>query len=159
MSAIRPTTEVVVLRWRSRSRLRRARAGLSVPPRSLGPGALAQLLGGAELHEFAAGVDDRDVAGRQVERVAGFEDLVVVGEAIGNATLEHIPPVRAWAVVVGQPLQQRGAVDVRIEADEVDGVAIDVLVVVLDRAVPLDVRCAVLRYLRHLRRLLSLGAS
>ena len=36
------------------------------------------LLGGAELHEFAAGVDDRDVAGRQVERVAGLEDLVVV---------------------------------------------------------------------------------
>ena len=75
----------------------------------------AELLGGAELHEFAAGVDDRDVAGRQVERVAGLEDLVVVREAIGDAALEHVPPVRAWAVVVGQSLQQRGGVDVRVE--------------------------------------------
>src|SRR6185312_4030736 len=96
---------------------------------------------------------------RQVERVAGLEDLIVVCEAIGHAPLEHVPPVRAWAVVVGHPLQQRGGFYVCVERDEVDGVAVEVLVAVIDRAVALDVRGAVHRYLGHLRRLPLVGCS
>ena len=46
---------------------------------------LAQLSLGAELDDLAARlVLDRDVARRQVEGVARLEDLVVVGEAIGE---------------------------------------------------------------------------
>jgi hypothetical protein len=57
--------------------------------------------------------------------------------------------VRALAAVVRQPLQQRRGVDVLAERHEVDRVAIEILVAILDRAVLLDVRCAVLRDLRH----------
>ena len=59
-----------------------------------------QLLGRAELDELAAGVGERDVAGREVERVAGLEDLLVVGEAIREPALEDVAPVRALAAVV-----------------------------------------------------------
>ena len=55
---------------------------------------------------------ERDVAGRQVEGVAGLEDLLAVGEAEGQPALEHVAPVRALAAVVGQPLEQRRRVDV-----------------------------------------------
>ena len=48
---------------------------------------------------------ERDVAGRQVERVAGLEDLLVVGEAEGQPALEHVAPVRALAAVVRQALR------------------------------------------------------
>ena len=84
------------------------------------------------------GVGQRHVAGREVERVAGLEDLLVVGEAVGQPALEHVAPVRALAAVVGQPLEQRRPVDVLAERHEVDRVAVDVLAPLLDDAVVLD---------------------
>ena len=97
---------------------------------------LFQLLGGAELHELGAGLDDRRcgrAAGRTRRRPRTISSRS--GEAVGEPALEHVAPVRAVAAVVGQALQQRGAVDIDPEGQEVDGVAVDVLVPVLDRAV------------------------
>jgi len=59
---------------------------------------------GAELDQLAASVGQRDVAGRQVERIASFEDLFVIGEAIGEPALQHVAPVRARAGVTRQAL-------------------------------------------------------
>src|SRR5690349_4465210 len=70
-------------------------------------------------------VGQRYVAGRRVERVAGFGDLVMVGETMGQLALEHISPVRAVAAVAGQPLEQRGSVDVLAERHKIDRVAVD----------------------------------
>ena len=55
---------------------------LHVPRHRLGD--RSQLLGGAELDVLAAGSRQRDVAGREVEGVAGLEDLLAVGEAEGQ---------------------------------------------------------------------------
>src|SRR6185436_2676628 len=108
-----------------------------------------QLRARAELDVFRAGLRLRDVPGWQVEGVSGLDDLVVVPEAECHAPLEHIAPVGARAVVVRQALHDRGRVDVVAEGHEVDRVAVDVLVAILDRADVLDVRGALLRYLRH----------
>src|SRR5262249_40954278 len=55
----------------------------------------------AALHELAASFIHRDVAGRQVEGLAGLEHLIVVGEAIARLAFEHVAPVRTRAAVVG----------------------------------------------------------
>src|SRR5947207_9337148 len=119
----------------------------------------AQLLARAELDELRAGRDLGRMARRDVERVAGLEDLVAIAVVIGDLAVQHVAPVRAVAPVVRQALQERRAVDVDAERQKVDRVAVDVLVAVFDRPVILDLRCALLRYLRHLRLLCSTIAS
>jgi hypothetical protein len=113
----------------------------------------AQLLARAELEVLAPGFGRRNVPGRQVERIAGLEDLLVVREAKGQPALEDISPVRALAAVVGQAPEERGRVDVLAKGHEVDRVAVQVLVPILHRAMLLDLRGALLRYLRHDSRL------
>src|SRR6516225_4573400 len=73
------------------------------------------LQGGAELDVLGAGLGQRYVARRKVERIACFGGFLVVGEAEGQLAFEHITPVRAVAAVAWQPLQQRGTVDVLAE--------------------------------------------
>jgi pimeloyl-ACP methyl ester carboxylesterase len=57
----------------------------------------------AELDVFGAGLGQRYVAGRKVERIARFGGFLVAGEAEGQLAPEHIAPVRAAAAVAGQP--------------------------------------------------------
>ena len=70
---------------------------------------------GLELDELTDGLGQRYVAGRSVERIARFGDLLMAGEAIGQLALEYIAPVRAVAAVAGQPPEQGGTVDVLAE--------------------------------------------
>ena len=58
---------------------------------------------GTELDDLTAALGERDVTGREVERVAGLEHLFAVGEPVGDPTREDITPVRALAAVVRQP--------------------------------------------------------
>jgi hypothetical protein len=95
---------------------------------------------------------DRNVAGRRVEGVAGSEDLLTIRVAKGEAALDDVAPVRALAAIVGGPLEQRRRVDVLAELDETHRVAVDVLVPILHGAVVVDLRGALLRYLRHVCR-------
>ena len=55
---------------------------LRIPRHRLGD--RSQILTGAELDVLGPRLRDRDVAGRQVEGVAGLEDLVAIGEAEGQ---------------------------------------------------------------------------
>ena len=47
-----------------------------------------------------------DVAGWQVEGVAGLDGLLVVGEAVGEPALEHVAPVGHWQRSPGAPLSR-----------------------------------------------------
>src|SRR5439155_4642167 len=61
-----------------------------------------------------------------------LQHLVLAIDREGHPSLEHVPPVRAVALVVGQPLEQRGRVDVLLERHELDRVPVDLLVPGLD---------------------------
>src|SRR6266566_8679805 len=71
---------------------------------------LLQLVAGADLDEFGARLRRRRVPGRQVERVAGLADLLMVGVADDHPPLDDITPVRARATAPGQPAEHRGQV-------------------------------------------------
>jgi hypothetical protein len=62
----------------------------------------------------------RCVAGGPVERLAGDEVLVAVGGVHPHAALEHVPPVRAGAQVIGQALGGGAQVGAGRQPDEAD---------------------------------------
>jgi hypothetical protein len=63
---------------------------------------------GAELQVLGPGLGALEMAGRDVERITGLEHLLLAGDGEGHLPLEHIPPVRAVALVVGKAFEQRG---------------------------------------------------
>ena len=87
-----------------------------------------QFVARAELDVFGSCFDERVVALGDVERVAGLEHFVVVGEAEGDLAFEDVAPVRARAAVVGEPLEERRRVDRLREGEEVDRVIVEILV-------------------------------
>src|SRR5437773_11068289 len=117
---------------------------------------LLQLDAGADLDEFGARLRRRRVPGRQVERVAGLADLLMVGVADGHPPPDDITPVRARATAPGQPAEHRSQVMVLADGHEIDRVAIQVPGPVLGHAVVPDLGDAFLRHLRHLAHLLRL---
>src|SRR5437016_5642767 len=85
----------------------------------------------AELDELGSFFDGRRVAVRDVERVAGFEHLFAVGEAIRDLAFEHVSPVRARTAVARQPFEERRGVDRLAHREEIDRVVVEVFVPVL----------------------------
>jgi hypothetical protein len=55
------------------------------------------------------------VAGRRVEGVAGFEDLLAIGIAKGQLAADDIAPMRALAAVIRKPFHEGRPVDVLVE--------------------------------------------
>ena len=93
---------------------------------------LLQLVGGAELDDLGARVQDRRVARADVVGVAGLERLLAVGGLERDLALDDVAPVRALAAVVGQADEQRRQVGVGGVGLEADGVAaVEVLEVAL----------------------------
>src|SRR5439155_26663773 len=110
---------------------------------------LLVLAGRAELDDFGAGSDQRDVPGRRAVGVAGLVDLVVVGEAERDPALDDVAPVRALAAVVGQALEERSPVAILAERLEADRVTPELLVAALHQTHVLDVGCGFLRSPGH----------
>src|SRR5205085_8768078 len=114
-----------------------------------------QLVGRAEHENLGArAVKHRYVAGRRVEGITLLVLLGPVGVLEYELALEHVAPMRALAAVVGQPLDQRSAVDVGAELREADGVALDLLAAIGHRAELATARRGVLGDLRHVALLL-----
>jgi hypothetical protein len=74
---------------------------------------------------------------------------VCLGVAERDAPVEHDPPVRRLAAVVGQPLEQRRGVDVLVEMLEPDREPAELLEAALVPRHGLDVGGGLLRDLRH----------
>src|SRR4029450_12443439 len=93
----------------------------------------------AELHDLGARVEDRCVPGTDVVRVAGLEQLLLAARAEADLALDDVSHVLALALVVREPLEERGEVGVlrvRLEADRPAAVEVlEVALVALDRLV------------------------
>jgi len=107
------------------------------------------LRGRAELDDVRPGLDDRHVSGRRVVGVARLVGLLVIGVAERHPAARHVAPVRALAVVVGQPLEQRSRIGVLAERLEPHRVPAELLVAALHHAHVLDLRGALLGSLGH----------
>src|SRR5439155_23887112 len=95
----------------------------------------AQLFAGAEPQELGAGlVLHRDVAGRDVEGVAGLENLIMVGVPNDLLAFEDVAPMRALAAVVRKALHEGRRVDVREKRRETRSVAVELVAQIHHRA-------------------------
>src|SRR4051794_27948699 len=103
------------------------------------------VVGGAELDDVGARLDDRDVPRRRVVGVARLVHLVMVRVTEGHPPALYVPPVRALAAVVRQPAEQWGRVDVLLERLEADRVAAGLAVAALHHPHVLHMRRARLR--------------
>ena len=103
-----------------------------------------QLARRAELDNLGAIGEHREVTGAQVVRVAGADDLEVIGVVDAELTANDVAPVRALAAVIGQALEVRGRIGTdreRLERHrpviELDVAALDHGQVDLDRGLVL----------------------
>src|SRR5438067_235585 len=111
-----------------------------------------QLLGRTELKVLGARLGaGRNVPCLDVESVSGLEYLLVVTAVERETPLDHIPPVRARALVIRQSLEQRGGVHVLSHRQEVGCGVREILSALFHGTVVLDVRRACARALRHRR--------
>src|SRR5690349_1201203 len=105
----------------------RRRVLLAAHPRRDRPLGLVELVRRTELQQLGPRVHVRTVAGRLVEGVARFVDLLVVVEDEAHPPREDIAPMRTLAGTTRQCLQRPVKVGVGGERDEVDRVAAKLL--------------------------------
>src|SRR6185437_4065542 len=108
-----------------------------------------QLLGRAELHELRAGLGRRRVTRWHVEGLAGLDGLLVIAVTDRQSTLEHVPPVRTWAIPARECGQHGREVVALTNRDEVDGVVADVIVSVFGVTEVIDERRTLLGDFGH----------
>ena len=107
----------------------------------------------AEQHELGARlVFDRDVTGRRVERVSGFEHFFAIGVTKRHRSADDVAPVRTLATIIREALEKRARIDVLMERREVHGIVLEHPGTVGHRAKLAAARRAFPRNPRHLDR-------